>query len=367
MAEPQEPGTAPRAVRFINSIWPIQLGEQRSNEELRPAYQEAVQALNLPSDERDALRKFIDFQLVGERSRTGAFAGWRGRAPFSERAAGYESAVDAAISTLAEKVDSEMPDGAVFDAVLTTTSTGNLMPQLSYRMARALPGRIPGSALLVDLGNAGCTGSIKQLRLASRLDESIRTVLLLSVEAPSTLIDLNATTYDTWQGNCTFGDGAAAVWIDTEPAGPAPLVIRDIRSWQRAAEGFDLIRWRYRDYYGFHLSDEKQFETDVRRHVSEALEEVRGEWDEATQWAVHPAGIALLVRLSRALGLSREALKPSTQSYRACSNMSSASILHILSDVQAGASPGDWINLVSMGAGFEILFGRLQRHDPQED
>lgn len=347
--------------RYINAICPVHLGEQVGNEALRPIFLDAVDRLPCDEDRRRALRSFIDFQLVGERTRRGSFSGWGKPAPYRDRASSYEALAEDAIEKLAAALKKSLPPGSRFDAVLSTSSTGNIMPALSYRMARALPEQIPADAMMVDLGNVGCTGSVKLLRLATELQSRLQNILVISVEGPSTLIDLQADTFDTWQGNCTFGDGAAALWISSTPQGERPIEILSIQGWQNAPEGFDLIKWRYRDYYGFHLADEKHFEAEVKRHVSTALEEVKDQWDETTHWAVHPAGIALLVRLSRALGLPRTRLKPSIDSYRESSNMSSASILHILDTVAEQAEVGEQINLISMGAGFEVLFGRLRR------
>jgi predicted naringenin-chalcone synthase len=82
---------------------------------------------------------------------------------------------------------------------------------------------------------------------------------------------------------------------------------------------------------------------------------------DALGWAIHPAGIALLVRLSRQLGLSAAAIQPSVQHYRRCSNMSSASIVFILKDAAAETPVGSAINLLMMGAGFSVVYGRLRR------
>jgi alkylresorcinol/alkylpyrone synthase len=93
----------------------------------------------------------------------------------------------------------------------------------------------------------------------------------------------------------------------------------------------------------------------------EALMEHEAEWREAPRWAVHPAGIALLVRISRKLEIPQEAFQPSIKHYRSFSNMSSASIVHILDDVANDTPIGESINLLTMGAGFNVIYGRVRR------
>jgi len=81
------------------------------------------------------------------------------------------------------------------------------------------------------------------VNLARALAPAIENILIASVEIPTTLIDVGGTTLDVWQGNCTFGDGAAALWIGTEPR-EGGLAIEDIRYRQRVDTGLDLIRSR---------------------------------------------------------------------------------------------------------------------------
>ena len=216
--------------------------------------------------------------------------------------------------------------------------------------------------MLLDLGNVGCTGSVKALNLANRLDPSFKNILVVSVELPTTLINLTTTDVDVWQGNCTFGDGAAALWIsDDVMQGDMALALEQIRYVQQAQAGLDLIRWGYGNYYTFRLADETTFNKDVREFVTDALSAVDAAWFTEPRWAIHPAGIVLLMRLGRKLGLPREAIKPSAAHYDQFSNMSSVSILHILSDLVTDAPVGEGINLLSMGAGFNVMYGHVRK------
>ena len=95
--------------------------------------------------------------------------------------------------------------------------------------------------------------------------------------------------------------------------------------------------------------------------VVEALAATEADWKEEPRWAIHPAGITLLVRISRKLGIPGAAIQPSIDHYREHSNMSSASIVHILNEVAAETPVGAAINLLTMGAGFNVLYGRVRR------
>jgi predicted naringenin-chalcone synthase len=350
-------------MRFINDLYTASVGEPWSNERLLPVYEQAVARLPLEGDEQKSLRDFVRFQLVGERSRRTVVPEWEHLGDFRSRASAFEKGATLALAQLADQIaPAANAAGISFDAVLTTTSTGNLMPGLSYRLARRLGEVVRPRSMLLDLANVGCTGSSKALNLARSLDASFRNILVVSVELPTTLVDMRGTDFDLWQGNCTFGDGAAALWIsDDLEQGPLALALEDTRYQQFAGAGFDLIRWKYRDYYSFELQDHKTFENDVRKFVTDALKEAEAGWREEPRWAIHPAGITLLMRVSRELKIPKEAIQPSVSHYREHSNMSSASVLHVLKDLAAVTPVGSAINLLTMGAGFNVVYGRVRR------
>lgn len=350
-------------MRYINDIFCSTPDEVWSNDRLLEAFQPLVAELPLPDDEREKLGDFVRFQLVGERSRRTHLTDWTAITDFQSRALAFEEGAESSISSLAEQIaPAAEAAGITFDAVITTTATGNLMPGLSYRAARRLPGLIRSDSLLLDLANVGCTGSIKALNLARSLDSSFRNILIVAVEVPTTLVDTTGVGRDLWQGNCTFGDGAAAMWVSDNPEqGGGALALEELRYWQRAEAGLDLIRWAYRDYYSFALADQKTFERDVREFVTGALNETESGWKDEPRWAIHPAGLLLLMKISRKLGIPGEAIQPSAAHYREYSNMSSASIVHVLKTINETTAPQEAINLLTMGAGFNVLYGRVRR------
>ncbi|MGH7267894.1 MAG: hypothetical protein ACREMB_24015 [Candidatus Rokuibacteriota bacterium] len=122
-----------------------------------------------------------------------------------------------------------------------------------------------------------------------------------------------------------------------------------------------MIRWAYRRYYAFAVADEPAFDREVRGLVVDALSGIGTPWTGERHWAIHPAGIALLVRLARQLGIPPVAVEPSVRHYREHSNMSSVSILHVLKDVASACPATSAINLLTMGAGFDVVYGRLTR------
>ena len=282
---------------------------------------------------------------------------------FASRAALFQAGVEQALDILTEQMRPSIAAAKIkFDAVLTTTSTGNLMPGISYRLARRVSAWLQPHVMLLDLGNVGCTGSSKALNLARALRESYENILIVAIELPTTLLDMTSARIDLWQGNCTFGDGAAALWVSNKKEqGDIALALEDLHYQPQAETGIDLIRWDYGRYYTFALAEEATFNCEVRDFVTQALQHTAAGWKHEPRWAIHPAGIALLVRIGRKLGISSEALQPSIEHYRKYSNMSSASIMHILKEVAATAPDHAAINLLTMGAGFNVIYGRVRK------
>jgi predicted naringenin-chalcone synthase len=350
-------------MRYLHQFFEAPLGTRWTNQELLAEYEGFLAALSLAPEELDKLREFVRFQLVGERARRTSIRDWRTLTDFASRASAFESGIDQAIELLASQIGRAAAEaGITFDGVLTTTSTGSVMPGISYRLAHRLQDVIRPDSMMIDLAHVGCTGGLKLMSLARSLDPALKNLLLVSVEVPTTLVETTATAADIWQGNCTFGDGCAAMWVSSDAEqGPAAFSLEEIRSWQRADTGLDLIRWGYRSYYHFALRNEKEFDKDVRQYVVDALNETQGGWKDEPRWAVHPAGIALLVRISRRLGIAGESIQPSIAHYRENCNMSSASILQILANHAAETPPGEAINMLSMGAGFKVVYGRVRR------
>lgn len=343
--------------RWVRGIWKANPGATCANPDVLPVFEARIRALPVDEARRATLLDALKVFMLGNRSRWG-FPGWATLSGFASRAAAFEAGAEEALEALAAQVREAAP-GVRFDAVVTTTSTGNLMPGLSYRLARRLPEAIGPDSMLLDLGNVGCTGSVKALKAVSHLGPEVRDALVVAVELPTTLIDLDATEVEVWRGNGTFGDGAAAVWVSTEPGDGPRLRLGPIHYVQRAAEGLSLIRWGYRDYYQFQGEAEQSFDHTVRTLVGDALQAAPPGWIDTPFWAIHPAGIAVLMRVGRKVGMPRQALEPAIAHYERYSNMSSASILHVLDDVAASAPSGARINLLTMGAGFNVLHGSV--------
>lgn len=325
-------------------------------------YKYIVDNLQVQDDVKDTLHKSIKYFLMGQRHRR-SIDDWFLLKDFRDKAAAFEKAVEEAIESLATKISAALVDTRItFDATITTSSTGNIMPSVSYRLAHQLPHLIPSDSLMMDFGNVGCTAGMKALNLAKSLNQNFKNILIVCVEVPSTLANMTSEEVDVWQGNCTFGDGSVALWLSSDPQqGQMALELSHIHYRQVALQGLNMIYWQYENYYTFKLGKPDTFEQDVQSHILQALESTESCWRSGQHWAIHPAGIAILLKLSRKLKLSIDLIRPSIASYEKFSNMSSASIMYILKDRAEAAMEGQTINLLSMGAGFNVVYGCVKK------
>jgi alkylresorcinol/alkylpyrone synthase len=338
--------------RYIRAIYAPVIGVPWSNRELFHAIQTSLEQW-LGEQERKALLDLIRLFLIGSRTRYVQCPDFLDLNSFADHARAFESAAEDSLRAVGAEAAKNGP--VEFDAVIAVSSAGLSMPGLADQAANFVKDRVSRHALLLDVANAGCTGSSRALQIGANLGPEVREILIAVLEPTSTLADPRSLERSNWQGVCTFGDGAAGVWLSSEPgAGAAQL--DKIVSWHGNEP--DLIRWeKGSNYYRFGLTDPEGFESSVRREILEATTRIGWSKKSDALYAVHPAGIMLLLSLAKKLELDRAALEPSIRHFRTFSNMSSASILHILRELLATARSGQEVCWLTMGTGFHVVYG----------
>jgi alkylresorcinol/alkylpyrone synthase len=328
------------------------VGVPWSNQELFNAIQTSLERW-LDAQERKTLLDLIRLFLIGSRSRYVQCPDFLDFNSFEDHARAFDSAAEDSLRGLAVEVAKNGP--AQFDAVIAVSSTGLSMPGLADRTANIVQDRVSRHAILLDVANAGCTGSSRALQIGANLGPEVRDILIVVVEPTSTLADPRSLERANWQGICTFGDGAAGLWLSSEP-GTGAAQLENIVSWHGNEP--DLIRWeKGSNYYRFGLTDPDAFEKSVRREILEASAQIGWNKKAGSLCAVHPAGIMLLLSLAKKLELDRATLEPSIRHFRTFSNMSSASILHILHELLTIAHSGQEVRWLTMGTGFHVVYG----------
>ncbi len=245
--------------------------------------------------------------------------------------------------------------------VIVNTCTGYLCPGLSSYLVEDLA--LPATVKTLDIAGMGCGGALPNIDTASALMAANggRPWLSLAVEACSATLFMGQDPA-LIVSNCIFGDGAAAVILQSEPppAHPAGLM--------RILGSTSTIHPKYREQLRYRQEDGRLRNVLTTRVpvigaklAGEALTALLAQHHLTRQdiswWAVHAGGTAVLDQVGRDLGLDASALQYSLNVFRTYGNMSSPSVLFALKQIveQGQPKPGDRGVLLSFGAGFSAF------------
>jgi predicted naringenin-chalcone synthase len=241
-----------------------------------------------------------------------------------------------AIDALAAKT----PLGEITHLVVASC-TGFMAPGLDQIIARGLG---LGSGVERTLvGFMGCYAAVSALRVAhhiARSDPRAR-VLVVTVEL-STLHMVDTHDVGSLLAMLQFADGAAAAIVTAEPGGFAA----DRFFATSLPDSADLIRWTIGDEgFVMHLSGEVPARIASALQASDLRADILSgrDADEIDAWAIHPGGRSILDAVEHALELPSDALAESRDVLRRNGNMSSATLMFVLSDMMDREDASDGI------------------------
>ena len=226
--------------------------------------------------------------------------------------------------------------------LVVASCTGFVAPGIDQIIARRL-GLDPGVERTL-VGFMGCYAAVAALRVAhyvARSDPAAR-VLVVTVEL-STLHLVDTHELEPLLAMLQFADGAAAAMVS---AAPSPLAIRRFFS-ANVPDSEELIRWTIGDEgFEMHLSGE------VPGRIAGALRDpdtrerlLDGRSATDIRWAVHAGGRSVLDAVETAFGLPGDALAASRSVLARFGNMSSATLMFVLSDLMDGADVDEGVAL----------------------
>ena len=238
------------------------------------------------------------------------------------------------------------------DFVATTTCTGRLCPSLDTLLVRDL-GMRP-DAQRVHVGDTGCAAAMVALQQACNYLHAHpgSLALVVAAEVCSTTYYLDDT-LETAVANAIFADGAGAVLLGWEGAGPRVVAHHTLL----IPDALDLMGFTYPGG-----RPRIVLSKDIRHRAAVVL----GDWVQQVldahglgrrdirHWILHSAGHRILEAAQRLLGLTDADLSFSRQVLRAYGNMSSATVLFVLESALAAgrARPGEWGIMAALGPGF---------------
>ncbi|OHB54371.1 MAG: hypothetical protein A2Y07_07895 [Planctomycetes bacterium GWF2_50_10] len=239
--------------------------------------------------------------------------------------------------------------------LVVNTCTGYLCPGLSSYIIEDLG--LASSTEVFDIMGMGCGAAIPNLRCASSLAKSgCDNVLSIAVEICSATLFMGDDP-ELVVSNCIFGDGAAAAILSSSHSGPTPNIkLIDFES-QVMPKHREQLRYRMQDG---RLRNVLSIRVPVI--AANAVAEVTArllaqnniQRENIDHWVLHPGGTAILKQVQEKLQLPSEKLAASHKVLSEYGNMSSPSVLFVLSELlkSAEARPGEKIVLSAFGAGF---------------
>ena len=242
---------------------------------------------------------------------------------------------------LAEEAARDLVGG--IETLVTVTTTSVATPSLDALLMGRL-GMDP-SVRRVPLFGVGCAGGAVGLARAAEL-AAAGPVLLVSSEVCSLTFLPTDRSSTNVVAAALFGDGAAAVRVETHATGPQILKSasrlfpdsQHVMGWDFSEAGMKLVlSTEVPQMVGRHLVPM------IRRFVEDRP---------IHHWILHPGGPRVLETFARELQLSEAQLEPSRSFLERYGNLSSASVLFILRELLPVGRPGEFGLLASVGPGF---------------
>jgi alkylresorcinol/alkylpyrone synthase len=252
------------------------------------------------------------------------------------------------------------------DVIVAATVTGFAVPTLEARVAARL-GMRPDVRRMPLVGLGCVAGAAGLARLHDYLlGHPDHVGVLLSVELCSLTVQRDDTSMPNVVAAGLFGDGAAAVvaagdhrageLAEAAPAGASrPVVLATASRLYPDSErtmGWDV------GATGLRIVLDAAVPAIVERYLGEDVDRFLAEHglqrDDVEWYVCHPGGPKVLEAVQATLGLDRSALGVTWRSLAQVGNLSSASVLHVLSETlrDRPPRPGSYGLALAMGPGF---------------
>jgi len=267
-------------------------------------------------------------------------------------------ALDLAEQAMVAALDDAKVKPSDVDIVFSTTVTGLSVPTLEARLAARVGLR--QDVKRVPLFGLGCVAGAAGV---ARMHDYLRAFpdqvgVLLAVELCSLTIQRKDNSVANLVASSLFGDGAAAVVAkgadraESGRRGPRVLATRsriypdteEVMGWNIGTDGFRIVL-----SVDVATVTDKYLGDDVRKFLSDhglAPEDI-------STWICHPGGPRVIEAVENALDLPPDALDHTRKSLRSNGNLSSVSVLDVLSANMSDPPPPGSIGLmVAMGPAF---------------
>ncbi len=225
--------------------------------------------------------------------------------------------------------------------LITVSCTGMYAPGLDIDLIEALG--LPTTIHRTAINFMGCYGAFNALKTADalvRADASAR-VLVVCVEL-CTIHFQKHSDENNLLSNALFSDGAAAVLVESAPSPNGSFRMQTFFC-DLLTQGKTDMGWIIGDH-GFEMTLTPEVPTVIRQGIGQALSRLleRGRLviEDITHYALHPGGRRILEVIEEQLGIGSHENRFAYEVLREFGNMSSATVLFVLSKIRQALAPG---------------------------
>ncbi|MBD2869441.1 type III polyketide synthase [Paenibacillus arenilitoris] len=262
----------------------------------------------------------------------------------AERMAKYkQEAVPLGLRAARQALAEAGGDAGAVTHLMTVSCTGQFLPGMDAALVREL-GLAP-DVTRIPLTFIGCAAGLKAICLAKQLASGFRDALVLIVCVELCTLHIQpAGDRDSLFGASFFGDGASACVVGAAGDRQRPVFrLGDARSVLLEGGAGEMV-WEVGNY-GFDLYLSPAIPRLIGESIPAEIERLCG-GEKPELWAIHPGGKGIIETLQSHYGLTDGQVAPSLGVLREIGNVSSATILFVLSamreklaaDGSAGAS-----------------------------
>ncbi len=245
------------------------------------------------------------------------------------------------------------------DDLIVVSCTGIDTPGLDLHLAGTL--ELSPWLHRANILGMGCYGAFPGLLRAREAAAAGRSALLLCVEICSLHFQPGDSSLENVVSSALFADGAAAVVVaphDAQAGSGQPT--------PRLVDAITFSDYQTLDHMAFHLTDHgfrmqlsayvpKLLAANIEEFAERLLERSGLTRADVRHWAVHPGSTKILDYVAERLELAPDALNPSRKVLRDHGNMSSATVLFVLDEIQRrGPNPGDYGVMMAFGPGLTM-------------
>lgn len=252
------------------------------------------------------------------------------------------------------------------DDFLVVSCTGVDTPGLDLLLAGRM-GMRPDltRTCVLSMGCYGAFPALQRARESVKLDPG-RLVLVLAVELCSLHFQPQDKSIENVVSSALFGDGAAALVLGNPERSPTLLMDASM-TLPALIDNAAYCDYQTFDQMSFHLTDHgfhmhlgayvpDLLAAKVEQFVDGLLAKHHLDRGSVRYWGVHPGSSKILDYVESRLELAPTDLNCSRQVLYRCGNLSSATILFVLDEIQCQdqPSPDDWGILMSFGPGLTL-------------